>query len=86
MLGGLVTALLFEVGKSLIGLYLGNAGVGSMYGAAGSLVVLLIWVYYTSQIVFMGAELTRAWTLDHSPALGARSAGVPAAAGRAGLV
>jgi membrane protein len=63
LLGGFVTAVLFELGKSVIGLYLGNAGVGSMYGAAGSLVVLLVWVYYSSQIVFVGAELTRAWTL-----------------------
>jgi membrane protein len=64
LFGGLVTAGLFEVGKSLIGLYLGNAGIASTYGAAGSLVVLLTWVYYTSQIVFVGAELTRAWTHD----------------------
>lgn len=68
ILGGFVTAVLFEIGKSVIGLYLGNAGLGSMYGAAGSLVVLLVWVYYSSQIVFVGAELTRAWTLDRERA------------------
>jgi membrane protein len=61
-LGGFVTALLFEVGKMTIGLYLGNAGVASAYGAAGSLAVLLVWVYYSSQILFLGAEFTQAWT------------------------
>jgi membrane protein len=59
--GGVATALLFEIGKALIGIYLGNAAVGSMYGAAGSLAVVLIWVYYSSQIVFLGAQLTRVW-------------------------
>jgi membrane protein len=57
--GGLVTALLFEAGKWLIGLYLGTAGIGSAYGAAGSLVVLLLWVYYTAQIVFIGGHFTK---------------------------
>ena len=60
-LGAFVTALLFEVGKTLIGLYIGNAGVGSVYGAAGSLVTLLLWVYYSSQILFLGAEFTQVW-------------------------
>jgi membrane protein len=59
--GGLVTAGLFTVGKFLIGLYLGTSAVASTYGAAGSVVVLLIWVYYSSQIVLLGAEFTRAW-------------------------
>jgi membrane protein len=59
--GAFATALLFEVGKTLIGLYIGNAGVGSMYGAAGSLVTLLLWVYYSSQILFLGAEFTQVW-------------------------
>ncbi|HEX2791418.1 MAG TPA: YihY/virulence factor BrkB family protein [Steroidobacteraceae bacterium] len=56
--GGLVTAALFSVGKTLIGLYLGKAGIGSAYGEAGSLVVVVVWVYYSSQIFFFGAELT----------------------------
>jgi membrane protein len=60
--GAFATALLFEVGKALIGLYIGNAAVGSMYGAAGSLVTLLLWVYYSSQILFLGAEFTQVWT------------------------
>jgi len=59
--GALVTAVLFSVGRSLIGLYLGRASVGSAYGAAGSLVVLLVWVYYSSQIFFFGAEFTKVY-------------------------
>jgi membrane protein len=57
--GAAATAALFVVGKALIGLYLGNSGVTSMYGAAGSLVVVLIWVYYSAQILFLGAEFTQ---------------------------
>ena len=52
-------ALLFVLGKSAIGLYLGNTRVASVYGAASSLVVMLVWVYYSSQILFLGAELTQ---------------------------
>lgn len=59
--GAAITSLLFTVGKSLIGLYLGNAGIGSTYGAAGSLVVLLLWVYYSAQILFFGAEFTQVY-------------------------
>lgn len=58
-IGGVITALLFTVGKSLIGIYLGDSAIGSAYGTAGSLVILLLWVYYSSIIVFLGAELTR---------------------------
>ncbi|HSP96212.1 MAG TPA: YihY/virulence factor BrkB family protein [Candidatus Dormibacteraeota bacterium] len=57
--GALCTAVLFELGKLLVGLYLGRAGLASAYGAAGSLVVVLVWVYYSAQILFFGAELTR---------------------------
>jgi len=60
-LGAAVTAVLFEIGKFLIGLYIGKQGLESTYGAAASLVVLLIWVYYSSQLVLMGAELTRVY-------------------------
>ena len=49
----------FSIGKFLIGLYLGNSGVASSYGAAGSLVVILIWIYYSAQILLFGAEFTR---------------------------
>ncbi|MFL5242998.1 MAG: YihY/virulence factor BrkB family protein [Gemmataceae bacterium] len=60
-LGAALTALLFEIGKFLIGLYLGHSGVASAYGAAGSLAVLLIWLYYSSQIFLYGAEFTKAY-------------------------
>lgn len=58
MLGAVVTAALFEVGKLLISLYIGKAGVASSYAAAGSIVVLLMWVYYSAQIFLLGAEFT----------------------------
>jgi membrane protein len=61
-LGGFVTAVLFTLGKTAIGYYLGQASVGSAYGTAGSMVVLLVWVYYSALIVFFGAEFTQAWT------------------------
>lgn len=57
--GAAVTALLFTIGKSLLGIYLGKASIGSSYGAAGSLVVLIVWVYYSAQILFLGAEFTQ---------------------------
>ncbi len=57
--GSVATAFLFTLGKFLIGLYLGKAGVGSAYGAGGSLVVVIVWVYYSSMIFFFGAEFTR---------------------------
>ena len=56
--GGVITAVLFSTGKSHIGLYLGRASVGSLYGAAGSLVVMTVWVFYASMIVFFGAQVT----------------------------
>jgi membrane protein len=60
-IGAVITALLFTIGKSLISLYLGNSGVGSTYGAAGSLVVLLLWVNFSAQILFFGAEFTQVY-------------------------
>lgn len=62
--GAAVTAVLFTIGKWLIGLYLGSAAVGSAYGAAGSLVVVIVWVYYSAMIFYFGAELTRAEAAD----------------------
>lgn len=59
--GAIVTSLLFNVGKFAIGLYLGSSGIASGYGAAGSLAVLLAWLYYSSQIFLFGAELTQAY-------------------------
>jgi membrane protein len=61
MAGSVATALLFTLGKTLIGLYLGKASVGSTYGAAGSLLVITVWVYYSAQIFFFGAEFTHVW-------------------------
>ena len=66
--GALLTALLFEAGKFLIGLYIGKQGLESTFGAAASLVVVLIWVYFSAQIVLMGAEFTRASALRGRPA------------------
>jgi len=60
-LGAAITAVLFTVGKWLIGLYLGHSALSSSYGAAGSFVVLLMWLYYSSQIVLFGAEITHAY-------------------------
>lgn len=64
-LGAGVTAVLFTLGKSALGLYLAHARITSAYGAAGSLVALLVWSYYASQIVFLGAEFTRVTTLSN---------------------
>ena len=63
--GAAVTSLLFSIGKSLIGLYLGKTSVGSAYGAAGSLVVFLVWVYYSAQIFFLGAQFTHIFAERH---------------------
>src|SRR5262245_38146097 len=57
-IGAAATALLFDLGKFLIGFYIGKSSMGSMFGAAGSVVVILSWVYYSSQLVFLGAEFT----------------------------
>jgi membrane protein len=67
--GALVTALLFNVGKSAISWYIGTQGLESTYGAAASIVVLLIWVYYSAQIVLFGAELTHAYAAQTGSAL-----------------
>jgi len=61
LVGAAVTALLFTLGKSAIGLYIGGAGVASSFGAAGSLAAVLVWIYYSSIIFLLGAEFTRAW-------------------------
>jgi membrane protein len=60
-LGAFVTAVLFSLGKLLIGIYLGNSAVASSFGAAGSLVLLLVWIYYSAQILFFGAEFTEVY-------------------------
>jgi len=61
-MGAFVTSLLFSLGKTAIGIYLGNSAVASAFGAAGSLVLLLLWIYYSAQILFFGAEFTQVYT------------------------
>ena len=63
--GAVGTALLFTIGKQLLGLYLGKASVGSIYGAAGSLVAVIVWIYYSAQIFFFGAQFTRVYGEAH---------------------
>src|SRR5262249_4318911 len=74
-LGAATTAAMFAIGKFGIGLYLGRTSIASAYGAAGSFLVLLAWVYYSAQIVFFGAEFTLVYTKRHKhrlqPARGA---------------
>jgi membrane protein len=67
--GAAVTSLLFTLGKFAIGLYLGKSSVASAYGAAGSLVILLIWVYYSAQILFFGAEFTKVYAKSYGSGL-----------------
>jgi membrane protein len=64
-LGAILTAILFELGKSAIGFYIGKQGLESTYGAAASIIIVLIWVYYSSQIILMGAEVTHAYAKHH---------------------
>lgn len=77
--GAGVTALLFEVGKLLIGLYIGKSSVTSSFAAAGSLVVLLVWVYYSAQIFLLGAEFTWAYANDHGSLARADKSSIPPA-------
>jgi membrane protein len=70
--GACVTSLLFTIGKQLIGFYLGRAAYGSTYGAAGSILIVLVWVYYSAQLFFFGAEFTKVYakkTHRHPPAV-----------------
>jgi membrane protein len=70
-----VTAALFSIGKLAIGLYLGRSSVGSAYGAAGSFVVLLLWVYYSALVFFFGAEITEAYANVRRPRLDSSRSG-----------
>lgn len=74
-IGAVVTAFLFTIGKTMIGAYLGQSGIGSIYGAAGSLAIILIWVYYSGLILFLGAEFTQVYARRYgsriTPAVGA---------------
>src|SRR5204862_3949403 len=60
-IGAALTSILFNLGKSAIGFYLGSSSVASAYGAAGSLIILLLWVYYSAQILLFGAEFTQVY-------------------------
>jgi membrane protein len=75
--GAAVTALLFVIGKTLIGIYLGHASVGSTYGAAGSLLVFLVWVYYSAQILFFGAEFTQVYARQRGSRIVPSAGAVP---------
>ncbi len=66
--GAVATAFLFTVGKTLIGLYIGSSSVATSYGAAGALVIVLLWIYYSSQIFLLGAEFTKVWASYHGSA------------------
>jgi membrane protein len=79
-MGAAMTAMLFTVGKELIGLYLGRSAVASTYGAVGSLAVFLLWVYYSAQIFLLGAEFTRVYSTMRAERAGSAHAG--AAAGK----
>src|SRR5262249_45058456 len=63
--GALVTSILFTIGKTAIGLYLGKTAAASAYGAAGSFVVIVLWLYYASLILLLGAEFTKIWAGQH---------------------
>ncbi len=63
VIGGIVTAVLFQIGKALLSLYMATTGVGSAYGAAGSIVAFVVWVYYSAQIFFFGAVFTNVYAL-----------------------
>lgn len=80
-IGGLVTGCLFELGKTLIGLYMGKAGVSSSYAAAGSIAVVLIWVYYATQVFLLGAEFTKVYAEDRKAAAEVSSASAPVTSG-----
>ena len=77
--GAFATALLFTIGKTGIGFYIGSTAVASSYGAAGAFVIVLIWIYYSSQIFLLGAEFTKVWASHHGSAE-AFAARTPAAA------
>ena len=68
--GACFTGLLFILGKFLIGLYLGHSSMGIMYGAAASIMIILVWVYYSSIILYFGAEFTKIYAIDHGGTIG----------------
>jgi membrane protein len=84
--GALITAGLFVAGKFAIGFYLGTSDVGSAYGVAGSLIIVLVWIYYSSLIVFFGAEFTQVWTRRKERSVQPVAGAEPAPAGTGGDV
>ena len=80
-IGAVITSLLFTIGKFLIGLYIGSSAVSSTYGAAGSLITVLLWVYYSSLIVFLGAELTQVYATEYGSGVAPTENAQPIAAG-----
>ena len=71
VMGAIVTAVLFTIGKSLISWYIGSSTIASSFGAAGALIVLLLWVYYSAQIFLLGAEFTKVYANTHGSKQGA---------------
>jgi membrane protein len=84
-IGAFVTAVLFEVGKLLIGLYIGKSGITESFQAAGALVVLLAWVYYAAQIFLLGAEFTKVYAQEHGSLSAARALQATQATAQAGV-
>lgn len=84
-IGALVTAVLFELGKLLIGLYIGKSGITESFQAAGALVVLLAWVYYAAQIFLLGAEFTKVYADEHGSLSAARATQATQATAEAGV-
>jgi membrane protein len=82
ILGGAVTSLLFSIGKLLLGIYLGKATFASTYGAAASMVVVIVWVYYSAQIFFLGAEFTKVFANRYGSQPGLHPAGMVVAGGQ----
>jgi membrane protein len=76
MAGAIGTTILFNIGEFFISLYLGSSTVGYRYGAAGGVIVLLLWIYYTAQIFLLGAEFTHVWSRHHGSLKDAREAGM----------
>lgn len=87
IVGAVGTALLFTIGKTLIGLYIGSSAVASSYGAAGALIIVLLWIYYSSVIFLLGAEFTKVWAAHHgsAEAFQARAQTAPAPGPQAAL-
>jgi len=65
IIGAFMTSVFFSLGKLILGVYLGNSAVASTFGAAGSLVIILVWIYYSAQILFFGAEFTQVYANQH---------------------